>query len=117
MNLTTSLDNSKQGLDLLLNNLERASELVSSYKQVAVDQISEKIRQINLAQYLDDIIHSLHPKLKKTNHAIKVNCPNDAEIYCHAGAVSQIFTNLIINSVLHGLKGINRGKITIDSAT
>lgn len=107
-------NNSKQGLDLLLNNLERASELITSYKQVAVDQISEKIRQINLARYIDEIIHSLHPKLKKSNHTIKVNCPNDAEIYCHAGAISQIFTNLIINSVVHGLKDINRGKITID---
>jgi len=106
-------ENSEQGLNLLLNNLERASELVSSYKQVAVDQISEKIRQINLAKYLDEIIHSLHPKLKKTNHTIKVNCPDDAEIYCHAGAISQIFTNLIINSVLHGFKGINRGEIAI----
>lgn len=106
-------DNSQQGLNLLLNNLERASDLVTSYKQVAVDQISEKIRQINLAKYLDEIIHSLHPKLKKTNHTIKVNCPSDAEIYCHAGAISQIFTNLIINSVLHGFKNINRGEITI----
>ena len=56
-------NNSKQGLDLLLNNLERASELITSYKQVAVDQISEKIRQINLARYIDEIIHSLHLSL------------------------------------------------------
>lgn len=105
--------NSQQGLDLLLNNLERASELISSYKQVAVDQISEKIRRVNLAKYIDEIIHSLNPKLKKTNHTIKVTCPADAEVYCHAGAVSQIFTNLIINSTLHGFKDIKQGEITI----
>lgn len=106
-------EHSEQGLNLVLNNLERASELVSSYKQVAADQISEKIRQVNLAKYIDEIIHSLQPKLKKTNHSIKVDCPNDAEIYCHAGAISQIFTNLIINSVIHGFKDINNGEITI----
>ena len=106
-------EHSEQGLNLVLNNLERASELVSSYKQVAADQISEKIRQINLAKYIDEIIHSLQPKLKKTNHSIKVDCPDDAEIYCHAGAISQIFTNLIINSVIHGFKDINHGEITI----
>jgi len=105
--------NSEQGLNLILNNLGRASELVSSYKQVAVDQISDKIRKVNLGKYLDDIIHSLHPKLKKTNHHIKIDCPESSEVYCHAGAISQIFTNLIINSVTHGFKGLNRGVINI----
>lgn len=106
-------ENSTQGLNLLLNNLERASELVTSYKQVAVDQISDKIRKVNLGKYIDEIIHSLHPKLKKTNHTIKVDCPESSEVYCHAGAISQIFTNLIINSIAHGFKGINRGVISI----
>lgn len=111
--LNEFIHNSEQGLALILNNLGRASELVTSYKQVAVDQISDKIRKVNLAKYLDDIIHSLHPKLKKTNHHIKVDCPEISDIYCHAGAISQIFTNLIINSVTHGFKDINRGVINI----
>jgi signal transduction histidine kinase len=105
--------NCEQCINLLLNNLSRASELVTSYKQVAVDQISDKIRLVNLGKYLDNIIHSLHPKLKKTNHNIKVICPEKSEVYCHAGAISQIFTNLIINSVIHGFKDLHRGQITI----
>jgi len=105
--------NSEQGINLLLNNLGRASELVTSYKQVAVDQISDKIRLVNIGKYLDEIIHSLHPKLKKTNHSIKVDCPENSEVYCHAGALSQIFTNLIINSIIHGFRDINRGVISI----
>jgi signal transduction histidine kinase len=105
--------NSEQGIQLLLNNLGRASELVTSYKQVAVDQISDKIRKVNIGKYLNDIVHSLHPKLKKTNHKIMIDCPENSEFYCHAGALSQIFTNLIINSVIHGFKGINRGQISI----
>jgi len=106
-------ENTEQGINLVLNNLSRASELISSYKQVAVDQISDKIRKVNLGKYLDEIIQSLHPKLKKTNHSIKVNCPDNTEIYCHAGALSQIFTNLIINAIEHGFKDLNRGIITI----
>ena len=105
--------NSEQGIQLLLNNLGRASELVTSYKQVAVDQISDKIRKVNIGKYLNDIVHSLHPKLKKTNHKITIDCPENSELYCHAGALSQIFTNLIINSVIHGFKDINRGLISI----
>jgi signal transduction histidine kinase len=107
--------NADQSLHLLLNNLNRASDLITSYKQVAVDQTSDKTRKINVAQYIDEIIQSLHPKLKKTKHVIKVNCASNIDIYCHAGAISQIFTNLIINSIIHGFEGIEHGIITINA--
>ena len=108
------LRNAKQSIELLMNNLTRASELNTSYKQIAVDQISDKIRSINMAKYLQEIIQSLDPKLKKTNHIIDINCSEDINIYSHAGAIAQIFTNLIINSISHGFEGIAQGRITID---
>ena len=108
-------NNADQSLRLLLNNLNRASDLITSYKQVAVDQTSDKTRKINVAQYLNEIIQSLHPKLKKTKHTIKVNCSDNIDIYCHAGAISQIFTNLIINSIIHGFDSIESGTITINA--
>ncbi|MCH2055434.1 MAG: HAMP domain-containing histidine kinase [Thalassotalea sp.] len=106
--------NAHQSVNLLINNLTRASDLISSYKQVAVDQTSDKIRIVNVAKYIDEIIQSLHPKLKKTSHTIRVNCPDNIEIHVHAGAVAQIITNLVINSIIHGFEGINRGEIKID---
>ncbi|WP_448556253.1 sensor histidine kinase [Thalassotalea montiporae] len=106
--------NAEQSINLLLNNLSRASDLIASYKQVAVDQTSDKIRPINMAQYVDEVIQSLHPKLKKTTHRVKVNCPGNIDVHVHAGAISQIFTNLIINSIIHGFDGLNRGEIQID---
>ncbi|MDO6444492.1 ATP-binding protein [Colwellia sp. 1_MG-2023] len=105
--------NANQSVDLLMNNLNRASDLISSYKQVAVDQTSDKIRHINVAKYINEIINSLHPKLKKTNHIIHIDCSNTIEVYCHAGAISQIFTNLIFNSIIHGFEGIEQGEISI----
>tara|TARA_R110001592_G_scaffold193977_7_gene441359 strand:+ start:576 stop:2321 length:1746 start_codon:yes stop_codon:yes gene_type:complete len=107
--------NADQSLHLLFNNLNRASDLITSYKQVAVDQTSNKTRKINVAQYLNEIIQSLQPKLKKTKHTINVNCVDNIDIYCHAGAISQIFTNLIINSIIHGFDGIENGMITISA--
>jgi len=109
------IKNADQSLQLLLNNLNRTSELITSYKQVAVDQTSNKTRKVNIAQYLDGIIQSLHPRLKKTKHVININCADNMEVYCHPGAISQIFTNLIINSLLHGFEGISNGIITISA--
>ena len=108
------VNNAEHSVELLLNNLNRASELIASFKQVAVDQTNDKIRLINVAKFLDEIIQSLHPKLKKTNHTIKVHCAADIELYSHPGAIAQIIINLIINSIIHGFEHINRGEITID---
>ncbi|WP_286265918.1 sensor histidine kinase [Thalassotalea atypica] len=108
------INNANQSAELLSNNLTRASDLISSFKQVAVDQTSDKIRLINIGQYLDEIVQSLHPKLKKTNHCVRVHCPDNIEMQVHAGAISQIITNLVINSIIHGFEGMNRGEIRID---
>ncbi|PCH96412.1 MAG: ATP-binding protein [Gammaproteobacteria bacterium] len=103
-----------QSTELLTNNLNRASELLTSFKHVAVDQTSDKIRLINVSNYLDEIIQSIHPKLKKTNHCIKVHCDKNIDFYSHPGAIAQILINLILNSIMHGFEKINRGEINID---
>lgn len=108
------IENANQSTELLTNNLHRASELLTSFKHIAVDQTSDKIRMINVSNYIDEIIQSIHPKLKKTNHCIKVHCDNNIEVYSHPGAIAQIIINLIINSIIHGFEKINRGEITID---
>ncbi len=106
--------NAKQSVALLSNNLQRSAELITSFKQVAVDQTNDKVRIICVAKYLDEIIQSIHPKLKKTTHRIKVNCDPHIEIYTHPGAIAQIIINLLINSIIHGFNDINRGEMTID---
>lgn len=108
------IGNAQQSIALLFNNLNRASELIASFKQVAVDQANDKVRLINVGKYLDEIIQSLHPKLKKTNHSIKIHCDKNIEIYSHPGAIAQIIINLIVNSILHGFEDINRGEIVIN---
>ena len=113
-NIESFIENAYQSTELLTSNLNRASELITSFKHVAVDQTSDKIRVIDVSKYLDEIIHSLHPKLKKTNHCIKVHCDENIEISSHPGAIAQVIINLIINSIIHGFENINRGEITIN---
>ncbi|AXV66085.1 MULTISPECIES: sensor histidine kinase [Pseudoalteromonas] len=107
------INDAKQSTSLLTSNLDRASELVASFKQIAVDQASEAVRTINFKEYLGEVIRSLHPKLKKTSHHINLDCPEDLTLNLPAGAISQIFTNLIMNSLIHGFEGIESGIIEI----
>lgn len=103
------LDEAQQSTKLLQSNLGRASELIASFKQIAVDQASEAIRTINLCDYLHEIIRSLQPHFKKTQHQIEVNCADNIVLDCPAGAISQIFTNLLMNSLIHGFEFMQQG--------
>jgi len=97
----------------ILINMERAAELISSFKQVAVDQSSESRRQFNLKEYINEILLSLRPRYKKTEHTIEIDCEPDIELNSFPGAFSQILNNLIMNSLIHGFQGIQKGHITV----
>lgn len=98
----------------ILINMERAAELISSFKQVAVDQSSENRRQFNLNEYIHEILLSLRPRYKKTGHVIEVKCDPDIELNSFPGAFSQILNNLIMNSLIHGFQDIEKGIMRID---
>jgi len=111
--MTTFLEEAQQTTELLMNNLNRASDLVASFKQVAVDQTSEAEREVELHQYLEEIVQSLAPKLKKTQHHIGIECPPELSIRCAPGVIAQIITNMIMNSLIHGFESMDQGHILI----
>ncbi|HTA64338.1 MAG TPA: GAF domain-containing protein, partial [Xanthomonadaceae bacterium] len=86
-------------LRVLASNTQRASGLIRSFKQVAVDQSSQDVRDIALAEYIEDILKSLRPKFKRTGHTIEVSCDPQLHLRSVPGALSQVITNLVINSI------------------
>jgi two-component system, NtrC family, sensor kinase len=98
---------------IILKNLQRAAELIQSFKQVAVDQSSGERRRFSLKAYLEEVLLSLRPKLKKTSHHVEVECPEGIVLDSYPGAIAQIVTNLVSNSLLHGFEGRDEGRITI----
>lgn len=108
------VETSIQSSTIILSNLNRAAELIQSFKQVAVDQSSEETRAFKVKSYLEEILLSLKPKLKKTRHAVTVSGDEYTELNTYAGAFSQVFTNLIMNSIIHAYEPEDSGNITID---
>ena len=101
----------RESADLILRNLRRADRLVKSFKQVAVDQSSEDRRVVDLGQCLNEILTTLGPSLKKTPHTVDLVCPSGLMLETWPGVLYQIVTNLVMNSLLHGLSPDRAGTI------
>lgn len=86
---------------LIAANMERAADLVHSFKRVAVDQASGVRRNFDLAGYLAEVAHSLGPRLKRGGLKVNVSCPADVAMDSYPGALSQVVTNLIVNAAVH----------------
>ena len=104
------LDN-KTATDILVRNLRRASELITSFKQVAVDQASSQRRRFQLSEVVKEILITLGPTLKKTPFVIDSNIDDSIELDSYPGALGQVLVNLINNALIHGLSGLEHGKI------
>jgi signal transduction histidine kinase len=102
-----------QTLRIMTTNTQRAAALVRSFKQVAVDQSSDNVRAFNLRKYLDEVLLSLQPKLKGKPITVDVDVPADIQMESFPGAVSQIVTNMVVNSLVHGYGDGQEGSIKI----
>jgi two-component system NtrC family sensor kinase len=105
-----------QSLRIMTTNTQRAASLVRSFKQVAVDQSSDDIRSFNLGAYLSEVLLSLQPKLKGRPVKVEVACAPDLVLQSFPGAVSQIVTNMVVNSLLHGFEHDQAGRIHLRAA-
>ncbi|WP_018610658.1 PAS domain S-box protein [Uliginosibacterium gangwonense] len=99
--------------DILVRNLHRAAELITSFKQVAVDQTSSQRRTFNLAEVINEIIVTMHPVFRKTNFSIDTRIPADLQLDSYPGPLGQVLANLLNNALLHAFEGRNDGSILL----
>lgn len=104
-----------ESIYLLLKNLERASELIKNFKKIAVDQTNEMKSEFNLYELVNSIIISLKHEYKHTNVIIENYCGKDIILDSYAGPLTQVFTNMIINSLRHGFAEKKEGSIIIEA--
>jgi signal transduction histidine kinase len=110
------IEEGRENLNIIYRNLNRAADLISSFKQVAVDQSSEEARDINVKQLIEETLMSLRPRLKKVTHTIHIECNESLNVVSKAGPINQILINLIMNSLIHAFEGVENGQIDIIAA-
>ena len=99
--------------DLILRNLQRADRLVRSFKRIAVDQSTEDRRVVDLGASLDEILTTLGPSLRKLPHRIEIDCPPGIVVETAPGALYQVITNLVMNSLVHAFAPGIAGSIVL----
>lgn len=103
----------KDTSNIIQSHMKRASKVIRSFKQIAMDQYTGDLQTINLKNYIEDVILSLSPELKKTKISIDIVGFDDIEITTYPGEIAHILTNLIMNTISHGYEEYEEGKIII----
>jgi signal transduction histidine kinase len=99
--------------ELIVTNIDRASVLIQSFKQVAVDQTGEPQRNFDLATFLQQLIRSLVPDLRKAGHPVTLDCPQGIVMDSFPGALGRVVTNLVNNAAIHAYDEGDGGAITV----
>lgn len=98
---------------IIERNLERAAELVTSFKRIAVDQSSSQRRTFVLDEVMDEILMTLRPMLKRLPYQLDVAIEAGLSLDSYPGPLGQVVTNLLNNAIVHGLDGRDHGVIGI----
>jgi signal transduction histidine kinase len=96
-------------------NLNRAAELIQSFKQVAADRNYSDQRSFDLADLTEQVAMSLRPGLRKQNLTLIVNCQPNLMMNSYPGPYGQVLTNLFLNAVAHAFPDGRPGVIEISA--
>jgi PAS domain S-box-containing protein len=107
------LETSHEASLQLVANLNRAAELIQSFKQVAADRNHSSQRIFDLGDLTEQIVMSLRPGLSKQNLTLNVECQPDLTMNSYPGPYGQVLTNLFLNSVTHAFPDGKGGTIDI----
>lgn len=88
--------------EILNSSLNRSTNLVDNFKQIAIDQTNYEYRNFKLREYIDKIILSMNSDLNSKNVKIDIECDENLELKGYPGILTQIIINLIQNSLVHG---------------
>ncbi|MBK9446094.1 MAG: PAS domain S-box protein [Betaproteobacteria bacterium] len=100
--------------EIAMRNLNRAAELVTSFKQVAADQTSSQRRNFNLKQVIEEILITMRPTLSRSTHRVETFLIDNLVLDSYPGPLGQVIGNLIDNAIRHGFEAREGGLITIE---
>jgi len=111
--LNEFLETSRDASSQLVANLNRAAELITSFKQVAADRNYSDQRMFDLADLTEQVVMSLRPGLRKQHLTLSVDCQPNLMMNSYPGPYGQVLTNLFLNAVGHAFPDGRPGSVDI----
>ena len=115
--LNAYLGDVNNGSQIVLRNLHRAVDLVSSFKQVAVDRATSQSREFQLDELVSEILLVLMPTFKKSGIRVSHAIPQGIAMASYPGPFGQVLINLVNNGLIHAFEGRDTGEIVITAET
>ena len=107
------IEGATHGTDILMRSLVRASDLIGSFKRVAVDQSSDQRRAFDLQTTLREVCLTLEPMYKGTPFKLEIEVPTGISLDSYPGALGQLITNFVSNALQHGFEGRTEGHMKL----
>ena len=111
--LNDFLETSRDASSQLVANLNRAAELITSFKQVAADRNYSDQRVFDLGDLTEQVVMSLRPGLRKHKLTLNVDCQPNLTMNSYPGPYGQVLTNLFLNAVAHAFPDGKPGAVDI----
>jgi len=103
----------QQGSRLLQDNLHRVADLISSFKQIAVDQTAEYQRCFNLKNVVNGTLSTTNYLIHDRGIQLHIEIPASLEMESYAGAIGQLVIIMMMNAVTHAFDIEQAGNIWI----
>jgi signal transduction histidine kinase len=113
--LTEFIQGNREAATQLVSNLQRAGELIQSFKQVAVDRSHIERRVFDLKELTEQVIASLRPGLNKSRVTLTFTCQGGIAMDSYPGPYGQVVTNIVLNAVAHAFELGKAGTVEIQA--
>ncbi|WP_426110319.1 CHASE domain-containing protein [Massilia sp. PWRC2] len=107
--LEAHLADTRLACTIIASSLSRAAELITSFKQVSVDQTSDQRRRFDLAEVVRDTVATYAAQLRRANCQVTVAIAAGLMLDSYPGGLGQVLSNLINNALLHAFGAVVAG--------
>jgi signal transduction histidine kinase len=108
------VNQARRSLGLVRSNLHKAAILVRSFKQTTADATRLEWREVNLKSFLDTILVSVSPLMRRARCEVVVDCPEQLALRTEPGSLGRALTNLLINATIHAFEGREDRRVRLD---
>ena len=114
--LSSFIEGANTASEILMNSLGRAAELVTRFKQLAVNQAIEGRRRFQLKAFVDEVLLTLNPSIKRTPFVVVTDIPAQVQMDSYPESLEQVISNFINNAILHAFEGRQSGEMRLTAS-